>query len=68
MWGEFLGVMGKIVIHKLTNEELTEKRQQDFLKLSYLQRFQKGIDLMRVSLLFSASKNISCRNKILIKG
>lgn len=60
--------MGRVVIHKLTNEELVEKRQQDFLKLSYEQRFQKAIDLMRVSLLFSASKNKGRKNKILIKG
>lgn len=59
--------MGRVVIHKLTNEELTEKRQKDFLKLSYAQRFQKAIDLMRVSFLFNPSKNVSNKNKVLIK-
>jgi len=58
--------MGRIVIHTLTNGELTKKRQQDFLKFSYAQRFQKAIDLMRAPLLFNAPKNKRIRNKIYI--
>jgi hypothetical protein len=59
--------MGRVVIHKLSNEALSEKRQQDFLKLSYAQRFQKAIELMRVSLLFSVTNNLANKNKVLIK-
>ena len=38
--------MGKIIIHKLTNEELIDKRQLEFLKLSYAARFKKAIQLI----------------------
>lgn len=59
--------MGRVVIHKLSNEELILKRQQDFLKLSFAQRFKKTIDLALVQNLFNPSKNKEGRNKIIIK-
>ena len=59
--------MGKIIIHKLSHEELIAKREQEFLMLNYAQRFQKAIDLMRISFLFNNTNNLKNKNKILIK-
>lgn len=60
--------MGKIIIHKLTNEELIDKRQLEFLKLSYAARFKKAIQLIKVSLLFSKENKLHYRNKIIVKS
>jgi phosphopantetheine adenylyltransferase len=60
--------MGKIIIHHLTNDELIEKRKQEFFALSYEERIKKFFQLMRVSRMFSQDKKINSRNKIIIKS
>lgn len=59
--------MGKIIVHKLSNEALTEKRQLAFFGLSYSERFKKTIELIRANRLFSNQTNLKNRNKIIIK-
>lgn len=60
--------MGKVIIHKLTNEELTQKREREFFNLSEGERFFETLKLIRVSRLFSQQTNNLNRKKIIIKG
>ncbi len=60
--------MSKIIIHKLTNEELIAKRQLEFVKLSHADRFKKTIELIRAGILFSKENKLKYRNKIIVKS
>jgi hypothetical protein len=50
--------MGKLIVHKLSNEALTEKRQMDFFKLSHQESMRKAFQLLRVAQLFSKEKPV----------
>jgi hypothetical protein len=60
--------MGEILIHKLSNEALAEKRKQQFFALSNAQRFHETLKLIRISMLFSKNKNLENRNNVIIRG
>jgi hypothetical protein len=58
--------MGRVIIHNLSNEELRQKREHEFLQLNYAQRLQKAYQLMRISFMFTQGKKSLKPNSIII--